>query len=135
MFKDSFHCKIIFFDVIKPLIISAIIIWLIEPGGIVLKLVGTRPQIWNKFIKIWIFLETILNIIWQSLFRWIPTVPYMFPPDLIKRSSVMKCLKKSCAKKFGRLTIYGNFTQNLHWKLGQQTPSAGTLLAYLETTA
>ena len=23
--------------------------------------------------------------------------------------------------------------QNLHWKLGQQTPSAGTLLAYLET--
>ena len=26
-------------------------------------------------------------------------------------------------------------TQSLHWKLGQQTPSAGTLLAYLETTA
>ena len=25
--------------------------------------------------------------------------------------------------------------QNLHWKLEQQTPSAGTLLAYLETTA
>ena len=25
--------------------------------------------------------------------------------------------------------------QNLHWKLGQQTPSVGTLLAYLETTA
>ena len=23
---------------------------------------------------------------------------------------------------------------NLHWKLGQQTPSVGTLLAYLETT-
>ena len=29
----------------------------------------------------------------------------------------------------------GNLDQNLHWKLGQQTPSAGTLLAYLETTA
>ena len=27
------------------------------------------------------------------------------------------------------------FTQNLHWKLGQQTPSVGTRLAYLETTA
>ena len=27
------------------------------------------------------------------------------------------------------------FAQNLHWKLGQQTPSVGTLLAYLETTA
>ena len=25
--------------------------------------------------------------------------------------------------------------QNLHLKLGQQTPSVGTLLAYLETTA
>ena len=25
--------------------------------------------------------------------------------------------------------------QNLHWKLGQQTPSVGTLLAYLETKA
>ena len=24
---------------------------------------------------------------------------------------------------------------NLHWKLGQQTPSVGTLLAYLETMA
>ena len=24
--------------------------------------------------------------------------------------------------------------QNLHWKLGQQTPSVGTLLTYLETT-
>ena len=27
------------------------------------------------------------------------------------------------------------FMQNLHWKLGQQTLSAGTLLAYSETTA
>ena len=25
--------------------------------------------------------------------------------------------------------------QNLHWKLEQKTPSAGTLLAYLETTS
>ena len=25
--------------------------------------------------------------------------------------------------------------QNIHWKLGQQTPSVGTLLAYVETTA
>ena len=29
----------------------------------------------------------------------------------------------------------GKEHQNLHWKLGQQTPSAWTLLAYLETTA
>ena len=27
--------------------------------------------------------------------------------------------------------IAGDIKQNLHWKLGQQTPSAGTLLAYL----
>ena len=27
------------------------------------------------------------------------------------------------------------FCQNLHWKLGQQTPSIGTLLAYLEAKA
>ena len=25
--------------------------------------------------------------------------------------------------------------QNLHWKLGQQAPSFGSILAYLETTA
>ena len=25
------------------------------------------------------------------------------------------------------------FCQNLNWKLGQQTPSAGTLLAYIST--
>ena len=29
----------------------------------------------------------------------------------------------------------GGVNQNLHLKLGQQTPSVGTLLAYLETTA
>ena len=27
------------------------------------------------------------------------------------------------------------FCQNLHWKLGQQMPSDGSLLAYLETAA
>ena len=29
----------------------------------------------------------------------------------------------------------GCFRQNLHWKLGQQTPFFGSLLAYLETTS
>ena len=29
----------------------------------------------------------------------------------------------------------GCFRQNLHWKLGQQAPSFGSILAYLETTA
>ena len=34
------------------------------------------------------------------------------------------------------IRINGDGTiQNLHWKLGQQTPSVGTLLVYLETTA
>ena len=28
-----------------------------------------------------------------------------------------------------------DFDQNLHWKLGQQAPSVGTILTYLETTA
>ena len=28
----------------------------------------------------------------------------------------------------------GSVAQNLQWKLGQQTPSVGTILAYLETT-
>ena len=34
-----------------------------------------------------------------------------------------------------RVHIFSYTYQNLHWKLGQQTPSAGTLLAYLENTA
>ena len=43
----------------------------------------------------------------------------------------------SCEKKVSppaALTCL-RMNQNLHWKLGQQTPSVGTILAYLETTA
>ena len=32
-------------------------------------------------------------------------------------------------------TMAAKLNQNLHWKFGQQTPSVGTVLAYLETTA
>ena len=30
---------------------------------------------------------------------------------------------------------FDDINQNLHWKLGQQAPSVGSILAYLETTA
>ena len=35
----------------------------------------------------------------------------------------------------GKAQLDDYVNQNLHWKLGQQTQSAGTLLAYLDTTA
>ena len=85
MSKDSFYCESTFFDVIKSLI-SASIIWLIRPGGIVFKLVGNRTQIWDKFRKILIFLETIIG---QILSRWIITFPiYSAGPNW--ESSVLK---------------------------------------------
>ena len=42
---------------------------------------------------------------------------------------------KQFIEKRKQVIVFVGSYQNLHWKLGQQTPSAGTLLAYLETTA
>ena len=36
---------------------------------------------------------------------------------------------------YENLQTFSCLNQNRHWKLGQQTPSVGTILAYLETTA
>ena len=55
------------------------------------------------------------------------------------RSNPMQCCfwKHSYSITYPAIFMVGSspvHNQNLHWKLGQQTPSAGTLFAYLETT-
>ena len=48
-------------------------------------------------------------------------------------------LENGCTKTlfihFLKVENVRNIAQNLHWKLGQQAPSFGTILAFLETMA
>ena len=56
----------------------------------------------------------------------------------ISYKNATKKLRKDLRISAFCLSAYCHFrhtSQNLHWKLGQQTPSVGSLLAYLETTA
>ena len=55
--------------------------------------------------------------------------------DILTLSTTVGMLAKQL-QMYIFLTVYSKCThQNLHWKLGQQTPSDGTLLASLETKA
>ena len=58
---------------------------------------------------------------------------------VLLRSNPMQCCfwKHSFSITYPAIFMVGSspvHNQNLHWKLGQQTPSAGTISAYLETT-
>ena len=64
-------------------------------------------------------LANVLGLSWHN----------MAPTQLIKSDP---CIYKSDSFEKWNSSI---LQQNLHWKLGQQTPSFGSLLEYLETMA
>ena len=73
-----------------------------------------------------VYIESVIVIFFSKYCRneWVP---------LSTVSIILKYPNVHMKPRYNTILIC-LWNQNLHWKLGQQTPSFGSLLAYLETT-
>ena len=93
--------------------------------AIIKSKIGCASRPWSRYVIISYLTIIILSLSQCEQLSVGPLESKMYVPTKLSYSE----LKELVAAKLE------SYTQNLHWKLGQQAPSLGSILAYLETTA